>query len=327
MKKRIFSGIQPSGIPHIGNYLGAIKNWATLQDEYDCIYCVVDLHAITVYQEPEILRQKIYNTAAIILAAGIDPKKSIIFVQSHLKEHAELAWILNTITPISELERMTQFKDKAKKQKVGINVGLLDYPVLMAADILLYDTEAVPVGEDQQQHVELARVIARKFNNLFGETLKEPRSITKKEGARIMSLSDPTKKMSKSDEDPMGCVNLTDPPDIIREKIKKAVTDSGKEIKFVYDKPAISNLLTIYSLFSGLPIKKLEEKYDGKGYGEFKKELAEVVIEGLKPFQKKYFELEKNTDYVAKILDDGAKKAQAIAEPMMKKIKEKIGLE
>ena len=325
MTKRVFSGIQPSGSLHIGNYFGAIKNWPELQSDNDCLYCVVDLHAITVYQKPEILRQKIFDTAAIILAAGIDPKKSIVFIQSRLKEHAELAWILNTITPIAELQRMTQFKDKAGKQKT-INAGLLNYLVLMAADILLYQTEKVPVGEDQKQHVELARVIARKFNNLYGETFKEPQSLVKKEGARIMSLSDPTKKMSKSDKDPRGCINLTDSAETIREKIKKAVTDSGREIKFDERKPAISNLLTIYSLASGKTIRDLEKKYAGGSYGEFKKEMAEAVIESLRPFQEKYRELKNNLDYVTQVLQDGAQKARAIAEPMMERIKKKIGI-
>ncbi|MBI4709417.1 MAG: tryptophan--tRNA ligase [Candidatus Portnoybacteria bacterium] len=324
--KRVFSGIQPSGTPHIGNYLGAIKNWAAIQEEYDCIYCVVDLHAITVYQKPDILRQKTIDAIKIILAAGIDPEKSIVFVQSHIKEHSELAWILNTITPIGELERMTQFKDKAKNQKAGVSAGLLDYPVLMAADILLYNTDAVPVGEDQRQHVELSRVIARKFNNLYGETFKEPAELIRKEGARIMSLTDPTKKMSKSDEDKFGCIDLTDSPDLIREKIKKAVTDSGKEIISRPDKPAVSNLLTIYSLFSNQPIKEIETKYENKTYVEFKEGLAQVVIEGLALFQEKYAELDKNPEYVLKVIKEGADKARNLAESKMKEVKEKMGL-
>lgn len=325
--KRVFSGVQPSGLLHIGNYLGAVRNWAPLQKEYHCLYCVVDLHAITVYQKPKILREKIRDTIMILLAADIDPKKSIIFIQSQVKEHTELAWILNTITPVSELQRMTQFKEKTKKQRINVNAGLLNYPVLMAADILLYNAEAVPVGEDQCQHVELARVIARKFNNLYGQTFKEPQAIIKKQGARIMSLTDPSKKMSKSDEDQLGCLNLIDSPDVIREKIKKAVTDSGKEIIYRQDKPAISNLLTIYSLFSDQSIKKLEEKYQNKGYAEFKKDLAEVIIKGLAPFQKKYNQIKNNPDYVEKVIKEGAKKARQLAEPMMKEIRKKIGLD
>lgn len=326
--KRIFSGIQPSGNLHIGNYLGAVRRWAPLQKEYDCIYCVVDLHAITVYQKPEILRKKIKETVAILLAAGINPEKSIVFIQSHVVQHSELAWILNTITPISELEKMTQFKDKAMKQKASVGAGLLNYPVLMAADILLYNAEAVPVGEDQRQHVELARVIARKFNNLFGEIFKEPQELIRKEGARIMSLTDPTKKMSKSDEDPMGCVGLLESPDEIREKFKKAVTDSNKEIIFRPDKPAISNLLTIYSEFSGQSIKNLETKYkNATGYAEFKMDVAEAVIAGLSNFQKKYADVDKDQDYVLKVINHGTEKARSIAILTMKEVRKKIGLE
>lgn len=325
--KRVFSGIQPSGNLHIGNYLGAVKRWAPFQENYDCLYCVVDLHALTIYQKPEILREKILETAIVLLASGIDPKKGIVFVQSHIKEHTELAWILNTITPISELERMTQFKDKAQKHRENINMGLLDYPVLMAADILLYDTEAVPVGEDQRQHVELARTVAKKFNNLYGQTFKEPQELIQKESARIMSLTNPEAKMSKSDKDPAGCIGLLDSPDEIREKIKGAVTDSGKEIIFdLENKKAVSNLLTIYSLFSEKSIKDLEKEYSGKNYVQFKNDLAEVVIGALADFQKKFKELKKDQSYVRKVLDEGARKARAIAAPMVAEIKEKIGL-
>jgi len=327
MKKRVFSGIQPSGNLHIGNYLGAIRNWVEIQNEYDSMFCVVDWHALTIYQKPEILHQKIRDTVVLLLAAGLDPEKCIIFVQSHVKEHAELAWILNTLTPLGELERMTQFKDKLLKQKSNINAGLLDYPVLMAADILLYNTDAVPVGEDQRQHVELARVVARKFNNLYGQTFQEPQEIIKKEGARIMSLSDPNRKMSKSDSDKMGCIDLTDSPDDIREKIKKAVTDSGKDITFAPDKPAVSNLLTIYSLFSGKEIKAVENKFAGKSYNEFKAELAEVIVKELEPFQKKYAEIKNDEKLVDKVIIEGAKKAQKLAEPKIAEVRKKIGLD
>ena len=328
MKKRIFSGIQPSGILHIGNYLGAVRNWAPLQEEYDCIYCVVDLHAITVYQKPEILREKIIDTVRILLAAGIDPEKSIIFVQSDVAQHSELGWILNTITPINELERMTQYKEKALKQKQSVNAGLLNYPVLMAADILLYDAAAVPVGEDQRQHVEIARVLAKKFNNLYGQTFVEPQEIIKKEGSRIMSLANPLSKMSKSDDDQSGCIGLRDAPDIIREKFKKAVTDSGKEIKFSFEKPAISNLLTIYSAFSGKSITELEKQYqNAAGYAEFKTDAAEAVIAGFAEFQKKYREIKNNPDFVGKVINDGAKKAKQIASAKMIQVRQKIGLE
>jgi len=328
MKKRIFSGIQPSGNLHIGNYLGAVRNWAPLQAEYDCVYCVVDLHAITVYQKPEILREKIIDAVRILLAAGINQEKSIVFVQSHVAQHSELAWILNTITPIGELERMTQYKDKTLKQKQGVNAGLLNYPVLMAADILLYDAEAVPVGEDQRQHVEIARVLARKFNKLYSETFKEPQELIKKDGARIMSLSNPFSKMSKSDQDPAGCVGLLDSPDEIREKFKKAVTDSGKEIKFdPENKPAISNFLTIYSSFSSQTIKQLEEKYkEATGYADFKMDVAETVITGLADFQKKYDEIKNNPDFVEKVIEEGARKAREIADKKMNDVRKKVGL-
>ena len=249
MSQRIFSGVQPSGNLHIGNYLGAIKNWVKLQDEFESIFCVVDLHAITVPQDPEELRKKTIEIAKIYLAAGIDPEKSTIFVQSQIAEHAELCWILNTIAKISEMERMTQFKDKSEN-KEGVGMGLFDYPVLMAADILLYDTNIVPVGEDQVQHVELARTLARRFNQKFGETFVVPEPKLVKEGARIMGLDDPTKKMSKSASSEYNYISLTDDTETIRRKIKKAVTDSGSEIVYQEDKPALYNLINIYSLFS-----------------------------------------------------------------------------
>ena len=240
----VFSGVQPSGVLHLGNYLGAIKNWVQLQEKYRCVFCVVDLHALTVPQDPETFSQKTLEIAKIYLAAGLEAEKSIIFIQSHIKEHAELCWILNTIAKIPELERMTQFKEKAEQHKKDLNVGLFDYPVLMAADILLYQTDLVPVGEDQIQHVELARTLAERFNKKFGETFIVPKALVKKEGARIMGLDDPTKKMSKSAPSPQNYIALTDSPDTIQEKIKKAMTDSGKEIKFdPAAKPAISNLL------------------------------------------------------------------------------------
>jgi len=325
--KRIFSGIQPSGNLHIGNYLGAVRRWAPLQEEYNCIYCVVDWHALTVYQKPEILRANILDTVVVLLAAGIDPERSIVFIQSHIKEHAELAWILNTVTPIAELEKMTQFKDKAQKHRENINAGLLDYPVLMAADILLYDGEAVPVGEDQRQHVEISRVIARKFNNIYGDTFKEPAELIQKDAARIMSLQDPSRKMSKSDSDPMGCVGLLDSPDDIQEKLKKAVTDSGKEIKFSPAKPAISNLLTIYSAFSGISIDELEKKCASvSNYADFKMDVADVVIKGLADFQKKYYEFKDKPEYIEKVINEGAAKARALAKPKMEEVRKRIGL-
>ena len=323
--QRIFSGIQPSGNLHLGNYLGAIKNWVALQDKYESFFCVVDLHAITVPQDPQKLRENILEVAKIYLAAGIDPGKSTIFIQSRVKEHAELCWILNTIARLSELERMTQFKDKSQKQgKESVGVGLFDYPVLMAADILLYNTDLVPVGEDQLQHIELTKTLAERFNRKFGETFVVPEPHFTKEGMRIMGLDDPTKKMSKSAASEFNYVALTDSPDIIREKIKKAVTDSGSEIKSGSGKPALTNLLTIYSLLSGKKITELEQEYVGKGYGDFKKDLAEVVVDFLDNFQKKFNSL--NNDEVLEILDQGAVKAGEIAGKKMEEIKLKVGL-
>lgn len=321
--ERIFSGIQPSGVIHIGNYLGAVKNWLSLQDNYQCIFCVVDLHAITVPQDPQKLRNKILEVAKIYLAAGIDPKKSIIFVQSHIKEHAELCWFLNTIVRIPELERMTQFKEKALQNKKDVNVGLFDYPVLMAADILLYKTAFVPVGDDQSQHVELTRNLAQRFNDRFGDIFVVPQALVKKEGARIMALDDPKKKMSKSAKSAYNYIALTDSPDLIREKIKKAVTDSGREIHCDPERPTLANLLTIFSLFSDKTIKEIEEIYKDKGYADFKQGLADAIVDFLEPFQKKYNAL--NDEEVLEILKDGAKKAQIIASQTMSEVKKAIG--
>jgi len=326
-KKIIFSGTAPSGNIHIGNYLGAIKQWVEMQNtgEYQNIFCVVDEHAITVPQDPAKLRSKILEVFTLYLALGIDPEKSIIFVQSSVSEHAELNWILSTITPVGELERMTQFKDKSQKQK-NVLAGLLNYPTLMAADILLYKTNLVPVGEDQLQHIELARTIARKFNSTFGETFAIPEPFINKEGKRIMGLDDPSKKMSKSAENPKNYIALLDSLETIREKIKAAVTDSASEIKYdMENKPAISNLLTIYSLFSRKTITELEKEYDGKNYSVFKNDLAEIIIEGLSPIQKKYKELSANPNYIKKVLRDGAEKAKTIASQTMAEVRSKIG--
>lgn len=323
---KIFSGIQPTGTLHIGNYLGAIKQWVDLQKKASCIFSIVDLHAITIPYNPKEMQKNILSAAMDYLAAGLDPKKCIIFVQSQVKEHTELAWFLETLTPMGELERMTQFKEKAQQHKENINAGLFSYPVLMAADILLYKADTVPVGEDQVQHVELARVLARKFNNKLGKTFPEPKSQLQKSGARIMALNDPMQKMSKS-LGPQGYIALTDSPEIIREKIKTAVTDSGKEVKYdIINKSAISNLLTIYSLFANKSINEIEKKYQDKGYAEFKKDLAEVIIKELADFQKKRKELEKNPKRVEKILEDGTRKAQKIAQATMKETRKKMGL-
>lgn len=325
-QKRIFSGVQPSGQIHIGNYLGAIKNWIKLQDEYESIFCIVDLHAITILQKPEELKKKILEVAAIYLAAGIDPEKSIIFIQSQVPAHTELTWILNCLTRVPELERMTQFKDKAKKQRTKTSVGLFDYPVLMAADILLYQTEVVPVGQDQEQHVELARTLAKRFNQLYGETLIVPKALIRKESARIMGLDDPLKKMSKSADNPYNYIALTDAPDLIRDKIKKAVTDSGKEIKYSPDKPAIANLIAIYQGLTDLSFEEIEKKYHGKSYVEFKNDLAEVIIKALAPLQKKMEELVSRPDYLLGILKQGSQKAELIAQKTLIEVKKKIGL-
>jgi len=323
---KIFSGIQPTGTLHIGNYLGAIKQWVELQKKADCIFSIVDLHAITISYDPKQMQKNILSAAMDYLAAGLDPKKCIIFVQSQVKEHAELAWLLESLTPMGELERMTQFKEKSRQNQENVNAGLFAYPVLMAADILLYKADTVPVGEDQVQHVELTRVIARKFNNKFGKYFPEPKTQLSKSGARIMALNNPLQKMSKS-LGPQSYIALTDSPEIIREKIKTAVTDSGREVKYdIKNKPAISNLLTIYSLFTDKAIFEIEKKYKDKGYADFKKDLAEVIIEGLADFQKKRKDLEKNPAKVKKILADGAKKAQKFSSANIKEIKVKMGL-
>jgi len=326
MSKTIFSGIKPSGSLHIGQYIGAVSQWVEMQKDYDCIFSVVDYHAITVKQNPDELRRRIIEITKIYLAAGIDPKKSIIFQQSAVPAHTELTWIFNCYgCHMADLNKMTQFKDKAGKNQESVSVGLYDYPVLMAADILLYDTDIVPVGEDQKQHVELARDIARRFNTEFGDTFKIPQSIVRKEGARIMSLLDSTKKMSKSEENQNNCINLLDDVETAKKKIMRAVTDSGSEI--VYDpknKPAIANLLTIYSLLGDRQIKRLEKDYVGKGYGDFKKDLAEVVGKFLKDFQKKYNSISDND--VKKVLEDGREKVEAMAKIKMEKVRKLIGV-
>ena len=323
---RIFSGIRPTGGLHIGNYLGAMKQWIALQEKNECVFCIVDLHAITTPYEPKDLQKNILEATAIYLAAGINPEKSIIFVQSEVKEHAELAWLLGTITPMGELSRMTQFKEKSKKHKDYINAGLFNYPVLMASDILLYKAQAVPVGKDQEQHVELTRTIAKKFNQKFGAIFPEPETILPKTGAKIMSLTDPKKKMSKSD-DPKSYISLFDSPEDITKKIMSAETDSGKEVIYnITKKPGISNLLTIYSLLTDKPIQEIEKQFKGKGYGEFKKSLAKVLIDYLEPFRRKQKELQTRDVYVKEILEKGASRAKIIAETTMQEVREEMGL-
>lgn len=325
---RVFSGIRPSGDLHIGNYLGAIRQWLKLQDEHEVVFGIMDEHAITTPHEPEALRENSLETAMLYLAAGLDPQKVTLMVQSQVPAHAELAWILGTMTPLGELERMTQFKDKSRSvgAREGIMAGLLTYPVLMAADILLYKADAVPVGEDQAQHVELARSVAERFNNRYGATFTVPKVMLQEDAARIMALDDPTKKMSKTGESEKGWILMTDTPDAIREKIKAAVTDSDDKIKFDRDaKPAVSNLLVIFSEFSGLAIKELELSYAGKTYSTFKADLAEAVVSGLAPLQKKFGELSSDKASVLRILRDGSTKASAMAAETLAGVKQKIG--
>ena len=324
MAKRIFSGVQPSGNLHIGNYLGAIKNWVKLQDEYESIFCVVDMHAITVPQAPEELKKKTIEVAKIYLAAGIDLKRSTIFIQSHINEHAELAWVLNTISKMAELDKMTQFKDKSRKDgRESAGVGLYDYPVLMAADILLYNTQVVPVGQDQLQHIELTRSLARRFNQKFGETFIVPEFFIKEESKMILGLDDPTKKMSKSASSEYNYIGLLDDAETVRRKIKKAVTDSGSEIVYSADKPALKNLINIFSGFSEKSPKEIEKMYAGKKYSDFKNDLAEEIIKFLEPFQKRYNAL--SDKEVLEILKKGEEKVRPIAKKKLDEVKQKIG--
>ena len=325
-KPRAFSGIQPTGGIHIGNYLGAIRNWVLQQDQYDNMFCIVDLHAMTLPYDASELRSRTIEVASALLAAGIDPQRSILFVQSEVREHSELCWILGTLATFGELRRMTQFKEKSKgSERVG--AGVFFYPVLQAADILLYDAAVVPVGEDQKQHIELTRDLAIRFNHTFGETFVVPEPDIKPAGARIMSLTDPLKKMSKSDPDPDSRIELRDPPDEIRRKIRRAVTDSEAEVRFDEErKPAISNLLTIYSLFADIPIPELEQRYAGKGYSEFKRDLAEVIIAGLQPMQQRLDELAADPGIVIRTLKEGATRARELAVAKMAVVRERCGL-
>lgn len=322
---RIFSGIQPTGQIHIGNYLGAIKHWKELQENQECVFCIVDLHSLTIPYEPMNLQKKILETAIAHLAIGINPEKAILFVQSQVREHTELTWLLNTICPIGELQRMTQYKEKSRQFKKNINAGLLNYPILMAADILLYQTDAVPIGKDQKQHLELTKTIAKKFNQKFGQTFKIPQAQIPEIGAKIMALNDPKKKMSKSI--PQSCLFLFDEPEEIKKKIMSAITDTGKTIKYdLAKKPGISNLLTIYSLFNNQPIKDLEKQFKGKGYAEFKKSLVKILVNSLEPFRRKRKGLLNREVYVREILNQSAKKAQIIAQSTITDVRKKMGL-
>jgi tryptophanyl-tRNA synthetase len=324
MKKRIFSGAQPTGNLHIGNYLGALKNWVSLQNEYDSFFCIVNLHAVTLPQDPQILRQKTLDLARIYVAAGVDPNISTVFIQSDVSEHAELAWVLSCVARMGELERMTQFKDKGKGNLERVGVGLFTYPVLMASDILLYQTELVPIGQDQKQHLELTRDLAERFNRDYGETFKIPEAFIPPTGAKILSLQEPSKKMSKSDENLNGSVFLLDDADTITKKMKKAVTDSGSDITFDDTRPAIKNLLTIYQLTTGKTAAECETHFAGKGYGHFKTETAEAVIEFLRPFQQRVKEFD--DEELKNILKDGAENAKTIARETLKDVYEKMGI-
>ncbi|MEC5188992.1 tryptophan--tRNA ligase [Geobacillus thermodenitrificans] len=323
--KTIFSGIQPSGVITLGNYIGAMRQFVELQHEYNCYFCIVDQHAITVPQNPNELQQNIRRLAALYLAVGIDPKQATLFVQSEVPAHAQAAWMLQCIVYIGELERMTQFKDKSAG-KEAVSAGLLTYPPLMAADILLYNTDIVPVGEDQKQHIELTRDLAERFNKRYGELFTIPEARIPKIGARIMSLTDPTKKMSKSDPNPKSFITLLDDAKTIEKKIKSAVTDSEGTIRYDKEaKPGISNLLNIYSILSGQPIDELERQYEGKGYGVFKSDLAQVVIETIQPIQERYYHWLESEE-LDRVLDEGAEKANRVASEMVRKMEQAMGL-
>jgi tryptophanyl-tRNA synthetase len=327
-RQRVFSGIQPSGRSHLGTYLGALKNWVSMQDGHDCLFCIVDLHALTVPQDPKVLRANVREMAALYVAVGLDPEKSIIFRQSRVSEHTELAWLLNCVARVGELSRMTQFKDKAQKGGAdSASVGLYDYPVLQAADVLLYNAHLVPVGEDQRQHLELMRTLARRFNGLYSETFVVPEPMILDVGARVMALDDPTSKMSKSAPTPAGYVELLDEPDVIRRKIRRAKTDSGSEIAAAPEKPAITNLLNIYAGLTDLSVPEIEEQYRGKGYGDFKKELGEVVVETLAPIRERALELLDAPKELDDLLESGAEKASEVAHATLREAWARMGLD
>jgi tryptophanyl-tRNA synthetase len=325
-RPRVLSGIQPSGDFHLGNYIGAVRHWVADQDRNDCFYLIVDLHAITLPQDPQELRDRTLELATILLAAGIDPERSTMFVQSHVPEHAELTWVLQCIATVGELRRMTQFKEKtAKGQESSSSAGLFTYPVLQAADILLYRTDKVPVGEDQRQHLELTRDVAGRFNRRFGDTFVLPEATIPPVGAKIMDLQNPEAKMSKSSESPQGTVAILDPPEELTRKVRTAVTDSGREIVAREDKPAITNLLTIYSVIAGQPVEDLEARYEGSGYAQFKSDLAEELVAFLEPFQRRYRELRDDPGEIARLLGIGAEKARAVAADMLALAYDRVG--
>jgi len=324
-KQIIFSGIQPTGIITVGNYIGALKNWVELQHSYDCLFCAVDLHAVTVRQEPAQLRKKTLELVALYIACGIDPEVSTIFVQSHVPAHAELCWILNCMTYTGELSRMTQFKDKSKKHADNINMGLMDYPVLMAADVLLYQAALVPVGADQKQHLELCRDVAIRFNNRYSPTFTVPEPYIPKQGARIMSLLDPSAKMSKSDENPGAYISMADTPELIASKLRRAVTDSEGSVKAAADKPGVSNLLAIYCAFAEKTLKSAEAEFEGKNYGEFKQAVADAVIAKLEPVQAEQKRLLSDKAYLEGVLKSGAERARVRAARTLQKVYRKTG--
>lgn len=326
-KKIIFSGIQPSGNLTIGNYIGAMKNFVALQDEYDCYYCIVDLHALTVRQDPAELRRRSLELAALYIAVGLDPKKVTLFIQSHVPAHAELAWILNCYTYMGELSRMTQFKDKSRKNEENINVGLFGYPVLMAADILLYQADVVPIGDDQRQHLEITRDIAIRFNNLYANTFTVPDAYYGKLGARVMSLQDPSSKMSKSDNDENNFIAILDEPDAVHRKLRRAVTDSDSRVRFDPEKkPGVSNLMTIFAAMAGLEIPAVEKHFEGKGYGAFKEEVAESVVEGMRPVRERYATLIADKAYLEGVMKSSADRAARAAARTLSKVQKKVGL-
>lgn len=324
-KKTIFSGIQPSGNITLGNYLGAIKNWVKLQDEYNCLFSVVDMHSITVRQNPAELRKRCIELLCLYIACGLDPEKNIMYFQSHVSAHAELAWVLNCYTYMGELNRMTQYKDKSAKHADNINAGLFTYPVLMAADILLYQTDLVPIGIDQKQHLELARDIAERFNGVYTETFKIPEGYIPKVGAKIMSLTEPTKKMSKSDPNPKGYISLLDTPDVIVKKIKSAVTDSDGRVCRGEGKDGIENLMNILSATSGESLESIENRFEGRGYGEFKAEVADAVVACIAPVQERFGQLMQDKAYIEKVYTEGAQRAERIARRTLEKVYRKVG--
>lgn len=324
-KKIVFSGVQPSGSISLGNYIGALKNWVDMQNDYNCLYCVVDMHAITVRQDPKKLREQTLQLLALYIACGLDPKQNIMYIQSHVPQHAELSWILNCYTMFGELSRMTQFKDKASRHADNVNAGLFDYPVLMAADILLYRTDLVPIGHDQKQHLELARNIAERFNGIHGNTFTVPEPFIPKVGGRIMSLAEPEKKMSKSDENANASVLMLDRPEDIMRKFKRAVTDSEAVVEYREGKAGINNLMTIYSIATGKTMDEITAEFAGRGYGDFKIAVGESVVELLRPIREKTEELLKNPDYLESIYKENALRASQLAERTMEKVRKKVG--